>query len=306
MINKFFFNLTMRNWGAPWHLILACLATQVFISVASIQSVWEWYFGLYSLLLMLVATGYEVWQLSRGEETRQGAAEDLIMALLGYLIAIIPLFEGSWYYLVHLAMIPLMVPDRKRPLVCLDPGHGGKFTGVIAGGILESLVNFRYAHRLGNILRDLGFEVFFTRISDQLDRKLSTDLNKRADLANRVDADLFISLHCNAAENPSAAGFEIWTSKGETDADRFADAVFKAVSEAIPDLKLRFDISDGDNDKEKDFVVLRKTKMPAILIELGFLTNDRESTKLLSYDYTEKLCAAIANGIDKAFNDDYL
>jgi len=301
-INKFFFDLTKRNWGAPWHYIISCLVTIIFIRIMGIKNVWEWYFGIYTLVLIFVASGYEVWQLSQKNETRQGAVEDLIMAIFGYLTATIFLWGDSWYYLVHLAIIPLFVPQRNRLLICLDPGHGGKFPGAVSAGVKEANVNFRYVHRLSSLLR-LHFDIIWTRISDNhLSHILSKDLIKRAEIANENEADLFISVHCNASEDPGAHGFEIWTSRGETDADRFADSVFNSVSKLIPELALRIDLSDGDTDKEADFAVLRKTRMPAILLELGFLSNEKEREQLLSFIYTERLSKAIAQGIYEAFN----
>ena len=300
-INKYFYYLTKRNWGAPWHFIIACLATSLFLALTDIESIWNWYFCLYSMVLLFIAAGYETWQLNQGEETREGAAEDIFWSILGYITAILPILDTSYSDLVHLAAAPLIISKFKKPYVCLDPGHGGKFPGAIAGGVQESLVNIRYGHRLMNILLDYNIDVALTRYANELAPKLNTDLAKRVEFANEKDFDLFISIHCNAAENKKASGFEIWTCEGQTKSDEVAEYLYKAVSGAFPDLKIRKDFSDGDSDKEKDFVVLKKTKMPAVLLELGFLSNDVEREKLLSYIYTEKMCFVIAQGIQNVF-----
>ena len=180
----------------------------------------------------------------------------------------------------------------------IDPGHGGKFSGAVYNGQKESMLNYKFAHRIMNKLKDEGHRAILTRDSDkELGKTLNADLSKRSDLANENKADLFVSIHCNASTNPDARGFEVWTSKGETKSDKIADNIIKQISEEIPEIKIRKDLSDGDNDHEADFSVLRKTKMPAVLVEIGFMSNEKDLTMMNDYLYLEKISKAIVNGV---------
>ncbi len=102
-------------------------------------------------------------------------------------------------------------------------------------------------------------------------------LGWRVRVANRYDPNetIFISIHCNASPNHNASGFEIFTTKGVTKSDRLAENIASAVGHVYENvgLRLRYDFSDGDKDKEADFYVLRKTKCPAVLCEMLFFDN---------------------------------
>ena len=94
-------------------------------------------------------------------------------------------------------------------------------------------------------------------------------------MANKYKADetLYISIHNNAAPRPgTASGFEIFTSPGKTRADDLAELIYKKVEVLYKGLglKMRYDLSDGDHDKEEKFYVLTNTRMPAVLIECLF------------------------------------
>lgn len=118
-----------------------------------------------------------------------------------------------------------------------------------------------------------------------------------SDCANEFKADVFISIHCNAAATNNATGAEIWTSPGQTQADELANCIMDEVEEAFPDLYIRADYSDGDVDKESNFWVLVRTDMPAVLIELGFISTPYEE-QWLNQDFNQDIYAkAIARGI---------
>jgi len=297
-ISLFFFNLTKRNWGAPWHFIGVNIATLIFIVSANVKTIYDSNLWVYSCILLFFVIGLEIFQCSRGGQSYRGALEDMLANLAGYLTACIPLIPGSLEYIMAL---PLIIAKAKKPLICLDPGHGGKFTGAEAGGYQEKNLNIRYAHRIYNILEELGLAAFYTRINKELDKSLKKDLEARADLANDMQADLFVSLHCNAHEDMRANGFEIYTSPGNTDSDHVAEYILEEVEGAIPDINIRADLSDDDRDKEAGFAVLKKTEMPAVLIELGFITNPVDRDRLLSWAYLESLSTAIAKGIERCF-----
>lgn len=142
-----------------------------------------------------------------------------------------------------------------------------------------------------------------TRWTDkELGRDTNSDLAVRANLANSVDADIFISVHCNSADNPAARGMEVYTLPGDGPADKLAEEIVRAWESAFPGMIIRKDLSDGDSDKEANFYVLRKTAMPAVLIELAFISNPEEERMLAGREFQEAAAAAIAGGVKKYFN----
>jgi N-acetylmuramoyl-L-alanine amidase len=194
-----------------------------------------------------------------------------------------------------------------RPLIVLDPGHGGKFTGAGPYGddrTLEKHLNWKYAHRIGEELRGMGALIAFTRETDKhLHNNLRKDLTARAELANSLEADLFVSVHCNAFSDPTVHGFEIFTSPGQTKADRFADAIYQAMQQRFPSLNMRHDNKDGDKDKESPLAVLMQTKMPAVLLEMEFMSNPAGLSRLLGYPYLKDSTETIARAIMQEFSE---
>jgi N-acetylmuramoyl-L-alanine amidase len=129
------------------------------------------------------------------------------------------------------------------------------------------------------------------------ERDIFIPLRERVKMAQKFKADLFISLHMNSAENPLARGFEVWTSVGKTRADEIATSIFENIADEFPSRKPRADWSDGDPDKERNYYVLRETKMPAVLVELGFICNNEEAIWLTKPSTMLLYARAIINGI---------
>ncbi len=152
--------------------------------------------------------------------------------------------------------------------IMLDPGHGGKDPGACGRNRTEKDVVLDVARALRNLLEEAGHTVLLSRNAD-----VYVPLSSRTCRANEWPAGLFLSLHCNGATNPSAHGFEVWTSRGETASDALASRILEAWKLHFPSVRLRQDWADGDGDKESQFWVLRKTAMPAVLVELGFITH---------------------------------
>jgi len=183
--------------------------------------------------------------------------------------------------------------------VAIDPGHGGRDPGAIGKlGEKEKDINLEIALKIKSKL-ETKHKVLLTRTED-----LFVGLAQRAAMANAWGADVFISIHCNAASNDAAHGWEIWTSPGITGADRLATTIAQEWRKAFPKQTMRADWSDGDIDKEAGFTVLMKTRMPAVLIELGFITNRKEAKLLADPRWQEKAAEAIAQGIDGFFAEE--
>lgn len=181
--------------------------------------------------------------------------------------------------------IPTAPIDPQRSTIVIDPGHGGGRTGAQYEGIAEKTINLSVSKRLQAILRGYGYNVVMTRTGDA-----DVGLYERADIANAVEADLFVSLHSNAAPNyPDFSGIYTYYHPSSGRGARLAQAI------QTPLTRLTGGIDRGI--KSADFVVLRETEMCAVLVEMGFMTNHDELMNLIDDGYQDKLAQGIAEGI---------
>lgn len=182
---------------------------------------------------------------------------------------------------------------RARPLVVVDPGHGGSDPGAVNEllSLRESDLNLSLAQAF---LRASAGAPYDVRLLRSGDRVLS--LEARARLANAAGAAAVLSFHCNACPSASAEGFEVWTTRGETPADRLSTLIF---TELLLGTMLvgREDKEDGDPDKEADFYVLRNTTAPAVLVECGFITNESDAEMLMDPEGRNEIVTAICAGV---------
>jgi N-acetylmuramoyl-L-alanine amidase len=210
--------------------------------------------------------------------------------------------------------------------VVIDPGHGGHDTGTIgADGTREKDVALGIAKKLRTVLTEQGLEVVLTRETDHFVR-----LEERARLANVARGDLFISVHCNSLPQRHIRGIETYTLNLASDryAIRLAARENATSEKGMSDLRfLLADLATRANTeesvrlatqvqsglvskltardrkirdlgtKEALFYVLLGTKMPAILVETGFLSNAEEEKRLASPEYQDAVARAIAAGV---------
>ena len=170
--------------------------------------------------------------------------------------------------------------------IVIDAGHGGSDGGTVSGKIIEKDINLSVALKLKTILEDNNIKVVLTRSSDE-----NISLAQRTSIANGSNADFFISLHCNYYEDDAQiAGLECYyNSPDATESKAYAESIIHAVS-LSNDVKTRY-------AKTENYYVLRNTQIPAVLVEMGFLSNYSESQKLLDDDYQEILAQRMAEGI---------
>lgn len=174
--------------------------------------------------------------------------------------------------------------------VCINAGHDRLFDSGAVGenGLREADVTYDVMLMVAQYLENCGAAVFTIQ---------ADDLDYICRVANSEDVDLFVSLHCNAAENRHANGFEVWTSRGETNADLVATEIYKCVEETFPDMYMRVDYTDADPDKEAGFYVLNNTNAPAVLVEMAFISNPVEEELLSNYWFKDTMAKEIARGI---------
>jgi N-acetylmuramoyl-L-alanine amidase len=204
---------------------------------------------------------------------------------------------------------PLLEPrksDAAIKTICLDPGHGGKDVGKVQGRNYEKEYTLLLARETESLLKEQGFKVVMTRTGDKM-----VELPDRPLFASRHGADLFVSLHYNAADS-GAHGVEVFclAPPGMNASDAgggksshpvetgnaqdehnvlLAYQLQKSITRSLPleDLGL----------KRSHFEVLRLAHMPAILIEGGFLTNPTDARNIYDSDFRKRMARAIVDGI---------
>jgi N-acetylmuramoyl-L-alanine amidase len=189
---------------------------------------------------------------------------------------------------------PSVKPNNGKVLVMLDPGHGGRDPGAIGlGGLQEVEVILPVAKRVAEILEKQGIAVKMTRNGDYY-----VGLDERVTIAREAGATLFVSIHANSIDNrPDVNGLETYHyNLGQS----FADTVHRVVVEYVN--KNGFYLNDR-RVRSARFLVLRKSTIPAILVETGYLTSEAESARLRRDDYQKVMAEAIAKGIIQYVKD---
>lgn len=169
--------------------------------------------------------------------------------------------------------------------VLIDNGHGSNTPGKRSpdGRLREYAYTREIAERLVMELRKNGIDA--ERIVKE---EIDVPLAERCRRANEYKASeaILVSIHCNAAGNGSdwmsARGWEAWTSVGKTKADKLATCLYENAEHCLPGMKIRKDMTDGDQDKENGFYILKHTKCPAVLTENLFQDNKKDVEFLLS------------------------
>lgn len=179
--------------------------------------------------------------------------------------------------------------------VILDAAHGSNVSGKRSPDGL--FLEYKFSREvIDKLIPMFKLQCKNVVVVESVEGDLEPGLQQRCRVANRQSMPaVFISIHANAAGSDGkwhdARGFEIFTSVGETKADKLATEIFESFAAAFPEYKLRKEYSDGDPDKEVNFAVLRGTKMPAVLIETGFQDN-RADVAIMSDDNFQDIFAA--------------
>lgn len=225
--------------------------------------------------------------------------------------------------------------NRKR-IVVLDPGHGGKDPGAIGayGKTYEKNITLAMGKELKQILQKKGYIVYLTRDND-----IFIPLRQRIKIAQKYRADLFMSLHADSAQNRSATGLSVYTLS-DTASDKEAAALAERENKAdiiggidlggntkeVNDILISLSQTDTRNKSSKyatylvqemtksvkvlknthrfaGFAVLKAPDVPAVLLEMGYLSNRTEEANLKTPSYRKKLGEAAARAIDRYFKD---
>lgn len=178
------------------------------------------------------------------------------------------------------------------PIIVIDPGHGGKDPGAENKkvNINEKTLNILIGKKLKEVLTNKGYEVYMTREEDKF-----LELNEIAEFGNSHNPDIFVSIHHNAFfEKPTVSGIESFYYQSK-DSKKLAEYIQKSLIEHTG--------ANNRGTKSVPYVVIKKTYMPSTLLELGFMSNPTEISKLMTDEYKNTLVDAIANGIDDYFKN---
>lgn len=190
-------------------------------------------------------------------------------------------------------------------IIVLDAGHGGIDPGAMNNDktILEKDVNLAITKKLRDLLEASGATVIMTRDKDvslyeedgnkTIRQKYNENLRNRKNIIDQSDADVFVSIHLNAFEQSKYYGAQTFYPKGKDDGKELAQFIQDELKRVV----------DQDNDRKikprDDIYLLKNTTMPSVLIECGFLSNEKESKLLADSKYQDKVAWAIYVGIQK-------
>ncbi len=226
---------------------------------------------------------------------------------LGYSVreddGVILISEMDLAYTIDPVLRSWSLPRKDIGRIVIDAGHGGKDSGAVGKRlkVREKDVVLNVALYLKQILEAQGYEVIMTRDTDEF-----LSLSKRG----KFGGDLFISLHCNSASSASASGIETWycTPKGmpSTYKKKMYTSSVKGNRDDRLNTRLAYEIqryalhyteAADRGPRRYRWRVLSQATCPAVLVEMGFLSNSQEEAKLKSASYQQKLALGIASGI---------
>ncbi len=195
----------------------------------------------------------------------------------------------------------LEAPNKKYgKLIVIDPGHGGSQPGTSGGGVVEKNLNLQYGMDFFRLLdEDPDIKVYITRQED-----IDVGREERAQLANEIMPDLFISIHSNAITGSSQRqetikGTETYYFDNPNDLrdKKFAERVQK-------NIVTTFNMNNRGAKPDTGYEVLRKVTMPGVLIEVGFLTNSEDRAKMTQPDFSQRLAQVLYESVKSYYEED--
>ncbi len=215
---------------------------------------------------------------------------------LGALIALLTLLCFFNYVSAKDKSLPLL-----SKVIYLDPGHGGTDSGAYYKNVKESDINLIIAKKVMALLKEEGAIVYLTRYGDYdlavtnaWNRKRS-DLSRRANIINKSECDLYLSIHLNAEDSGTLYGAEVYydsiNPENKTIAEIFQNEFKKSLN------------TNRDYKENNTKYLQRRVSRPGVLLEVGFLSNASERALLTNDTYQNKLANVIREGIHKYFSE---
>jgi N-acetylmuramoyl-L-alanine amidase len=188
------------------------------------------------------------------------------------------------------------LPERMEgKKIMIDPGHGGIDSGAMSAlGDFEKEITLQISHKLATKLRNVGANVVMTREADvdyytRGKGGKRNDLEKRIEMTEEHQAELFISIHCNAIRGKRWSGAQAFYYNQSEDG--------KTLAEIVQSYLKDFPTGNRRQAKAEDFYLLRKNIPASLIVEVGFLSNAEEAARLKDENYQDQLAEALFRGI---------
>ncbi len=177
-------------------------------------------------------------------------------------------------------------------VVIIDSGHGGNDPGKIGiNSALEKDINLQIAQKVQNLLEEQGIKVVMTREDESsLRESKAGDLKARVELINQTKPALVVSIHQNSYSDENIHGAQVFYYTHSKDGENAANILQEALRKIEPENHRQAKANDT-------YYVLKKTEVPVVIVECGFLSNQKEAEKLCSEDYQIQVAQAIVDGI---------
>ncbi|MCI8589404.1 MAG: N-acetylmuramoyl-L-alanine amidase [Clostridiales bacterium] len=184
----------------------------------------------------------------------------------------------------------------EEQIIVIDPGHGGEDGGAVGvNGALEKELNLAIAENVAHMLKYSGFHVILTREEDIMltdgkpGKKKQADLRERLRIAQQSEQNILVSIHMNKFPDQRVHGLQVYYSKNQPFSEELAKTVQQTVTDTI----------ENDNrrpvkEATSSIYILHNAKIPAILIECGFLSNQGDLARLQDENYQKQLSCAIS------------
>lgn len=183
----------------------------------------------------------------------------------------------------------------RKNTVVIDAGHGGSDPGKVGvGDIIEKEINLEIAKKTESMLKKKKVEVIMTREEDRMMMEeggsKAADMKKRVELINKETPQIAVSIHQNSYQDPSVRGAQVFYYSGSKEGERAAGIMQNAL--------LSLDAGNTRQPKANNtYYLLRRTEVPTIIVECGFLSNPEEAANLSLDEYQDKVAEAICQGI---------
>mgnify|MGYP004683201167 FL=1 len=207
---------------------------------------------------------------------------------------------GAQMHQMHHQTTAAVSQEAKVRKVVVDAGHGGFDSGKVGiNGALEKDINLEIARKVQQKLEQAGIATIMTRKTDQglydegEENKKQQDMKRRCSVINESEADLAVSIHQNSYTQESICGPQVFYYETSVKGQKLAEILQETLNQNLEIVRPR---AGKANDT---YYLLRKTEIPTVIVECGFLSNTEEAEKLMKEVYQEKIAQAICEGVQE-------
>ncbi|MCD7923108.1 MAG: N-acetylmuramoyl-L-alanine amidase [Clostridiales bacterium] len=221
---------------------------------------------------------------------------EVVMAVIVIVAAIIAAPQSA-------QMVMSMKAEASPAVIVIDAGHGGDDPGKVGvSGTNEKDINLEIACRLRDILEEQGFEIVMTREEDEsladadAESVKVSDLKNRVDIIEKTDPVLAVSIHQNSYTDSAVSGAQVFYYGDSAQGEALAGALQQSLIDHLDPSNTRAAKAN------ESYYILKKTSVPTVIVECGFLSNPTEEALLCDEDYQVQIAEAISEGISVYLN----